>query len=58
MQKAKDKLKAAWDENPLAVIAVGTGAVYAAAKLIDSLASANNSRAWSKEVDRRRRNSR
>ena len=55
MNKAMTKIKQAWEENPLAVIAVGAVAVTAAAKLIDSCASANNSRAWKKEVDRRSR---
>jgi hypothetical protein len=54
----KAKLKQAWDENPLALIAVLAVAVTAASKLIDSVSSANNSRAWQKEVNRRDRNSR
>lgn len=58
MHNAKDRLKQAWDENPLAVIAVAAVAVTAAAKLIDSTTSAKNARAWKKEVDRRDRNSR
>jgi hypothetical protein len=55
---AKSKIREAWDENPLAVIAVVSTAVIATAKLIDSVSAANNSRAWKKEVNRRDRNSR
>lgn len=58
MHNAKDKLKQAWDENPLAVITVGALAATAAAKLLDSVTSTKNARAWKKEVDRRDRNSR
>lgn len=53
MNKALDKIKQAWDENPLAVITIGAFAVTATAKLIDATTSARNSRAWQKEVDRR-----
>jgi hypothetical protein len=53
MQKAKAKLAQAWEDNPLAVVAVGAFTATAASKLINSLAAVNNSRAWSKEVNRR-----
>ena len=53
--KAKTKIVQAWEENPLVVIAVGAAVVTATAKLIDAGVSANNSRAWKKEVDRRDR---
>jgi hypothetical protein len=53
MNKAKAKIQQAWDENPLAVIAIASGAAIAAAKLIDSISAASNSRSWKKEVDRR-----
>lgn len=55
---AKDKIRQAWDENPLAVIAVASGAVIATAKLIDSTTAARNSRVWKKEVNRRERKTR
>jgi hypothetical protein len=55
MQNAKDKIKQAWEENPLAVIAVGAAAVTAVAKLADSMARTRNSRAWKVEVARRNR---
>lgn len=53
MNKAKDKIKQAWDENPLAVIAVGAMAATAAAKLLNAYTASQNSRAWDREVRRR-----
>jgi hypothetical protein len=58
MDKAKAKIRQAWEENPLLVIGVAAGAATAAAKVLDSVTSANNARTWRKEVDRRDRNSR
>lgn len=58
MEKAKMKIKKAWEEDPLQVIAIGALAATAAAKLIDAGTKASNSRAWKKEVDRRDRMSR
>jgi hypothetical protein len=49
----KDKLKKAWDENPLAVVAIGALAVTAAAKLIDSMSAAQGRRAYARQVDYR-----
>ena len=49
----KDKLKKAWDENPLLVVAIGAVAVTATAKLIDSLSAAQGRRAYAKQVDYR-----
>jgi len=49
----KDKLKRNWDENPLAVIAIGALAVTAIAKLIDASSAAQGRRAYSKQVDYR-----
>jgi hypothetical protein len=54
MNKALDKIKQAWEENPLQVIVVGALAATAASKLIDSMAAAKNTSTWAKEVDRRR----
>jgi hypothetical protein len=51
--EAVAKLKDGWDENPYAVIAVATGAIYATSKLIGAVAASRNSRAWKKEVNRR-----
>lgn len=47
----KDKLKRAWDENPLAVIGIGALAITATAKLVDSLSAAQGRRAYAKQVD-------
>ncbi len=49
----KDKLKKAWDENPLAVIGVGVLAVTATAKIIDSVSAAQGRRAYARQVDYR-----
>lgn len=49
----KDKLKQAWNDNPLAVIAIGALAVTAAAKLIDAGSAAQGRRAYAKQVDYR-----
>jgi hypothetical protein len=49
----KDKLKQQWDENPVAVIAVGALALTAAAKVIDSLSAAQGRRAYARQVDYR-----
>jgi hypothetical protein len=54
----KSKVQKAWDENPMQVIIVGAVAATAAAKVLDSVTAAKNSRSWKKEVDRRDRNSR
>jgi len=49
----KDKLKQAWDENPLAVVAIGALAVTAVAKLLDATSAAQGRRAYAKQVDYR-----
>lgn len=49
----KDKLKQAWDDNPLMVIGIGVVAVTAAAKLIDSVSVAQGRRAYARQVDYR-----
>lgn len=54
----KDKLKKQWNDNPLAVIAIGALAVTAAAKLIDSTSAAKGRRAYAKQVDYRIANQR
>lgn len=58
MNKALDKIKQAWDENPIAVIIVASLAATAAAKLMDASTNRVNAHAWKKEVDRRDRKSR
>lgn len=49
----KTKLKNAWNENPLLVIAVVGGALGATAKVIDSMSAAQSRRAYSKMINRR-----
>lgn len=49
----KIKLKKAWDDNPLAVIAIGAFAVTAAAKFVDSWSAAQGRRAYARQVDYR-----
>jgi alcohol dehydrogenase class IV len=51
----KDKLKKAWNENPMAVIAVGTGAAIAAAKVLDTLSAMQSRRAYARQVEFRTR---
>lgn len=55
MDKAMNRIKQAWDENPMGVIIVASLAATAAAKLLDASTSRANARTWSKEVDRRTR---
>lgn len=47
----KQKLKKQWDENPLAVIAVGALAVTATARLIDVMSAAQSRRAYAQQID-------
>jgi hypothetical protein len=49
----KDKLKAYWDENPVACIGIGILAVTATAKMIDSMSAAQGRRAYARQVDYR-----
>jgi len=49
----KTKLKKHWDENPLAVIAIGAMAVTATAKLIDAVSAAQGRHAYAKQVNYR-----
>jgi hypothetical protein len=56
VQNAKDKIKQAWDENPMAVIGISAAAITAVAKIAQVAVEANNSRTWKKEVNRRVKN--
>lgn len=47
----KDKLTAFWNERPVETIMIGTLAVTAAAKLIDSMSAAQGRRAYAKQID-------
>lgn len=58
MNKAIDKLKEAWNENPLACIAIGALAVTATAKLMEANTHRASRRTWEREVDRRIQNNR
>ena len=49
----KDKLKQQWNENPLAVIAIGAIAAQAAAKLIDAFSAAKGRNAYARQVNYR-----
>jgi dTDP-4-dehydrorhamnose reductase len=55
MDKAMNRIKQAWEENPIAVIAVASLAATAAAKLLDASTNRVNAQAWKKEVNRRDR---
>lgn len=55
MNKAFEKIKQAWEENPIAVIIVASFAATAAAKLIDASTARANAQSWRTEVNRRDR---
>ena len=44
-------LQQAWNDQPLAVIAIGAAATASAAKLIDALSAAQGRRAYAKQVN-------
>jgi len=52
----KDKLKKAWNDNPLLCIAIVGMTLGGAAKFIDAVSSAQSKRAYSKQVDYRVKN--
>jgi hypothetical protein len=56
-RKAFDNIKHQFEENPLLVIGVATGALLALAKVAETATDARNSKTWKKEVARRERNS-
>lgn len=53
MNKAWNRIKQVWEENPIAVIVVASLAVTAGAKLMDANTERRNSHTWEKEVQRR-----
>lgn len=55
MNKAWDKIKQKWEEDPMMVIFVGSLAATAAAKLIEANTNRANSRSWDRETRRRDR---
>lgn len=58
MQDALKKLKQAWDENPVAVVAVGAAAVTSLSKLIDAVSGIQGRRAYAKNARIRAQNGR
>lgn len=58
MNKAWDKIKQKYDEDPLSVLVVGALVATAAAKLLEASTARANSRTWEKEVRRRDRTTR
>ncbi len=53
--KAWDKIKEAWDDNPMLVITVGTAAVAALGKLLDAAGSIQSKRAYAKQFNKKRK---
>lgn len=53
MDKALNKIKKTWEENPLLVIGIATAAATAASQLMNANAKRINAKAWKKEVNRR-----
>lgn len=51
--KAWDKIKEAWDENPMLVMAVATAAIGTSAKLIEALGSIQSKRAYAKRMNKK-----
>lgn len=58
MQKAWDRLKKKWEEDPLQVLVVGALVATAGAKLLDAHSHAKSRKTWDREVERRERMSR
>jgi hypothetical protein len=53
--KAWDKLKDAWNENPILVIGVGTAAVTALGKLIEAAGSVRSKNAYARQFNGKRK---
>lgn len=49
-----EKLRDKWNEDPVQVVIVGSGAMMATAKLIDSISAMQGRRAYARDVDTRR----
>jgi len=58
LQKTKDRLNRAFDENPILFIGVSAAALQATAKLLSARTEAENAKVWRREVDRRDRKDR
>lgn len=55
MQKAWNRIKQEWEEDPVKVLVIASLVATAAAKLIEAGNNTRNSHAWKKEVNRRDR---
>jgi hypothetical protein len=53
MSKAMSNFRKAWDENPLAVIAIAAAAMMATSRLIDSLSGIQSRSAYAKRMKRK-----
>ena len=53
--KAMDKIKQAWNENPIGVALVAAAVMTSAAKLIEAVGSYQSKRAFAKDAERRSR---
>ena len=53
IDKAKAKLKKAWEEQPVIVIMVASATASVVLKTIETMNATRNSKSWAKEVDRR-----
>lgn len=49
--KAWGKIKEAWDENPMLVVVIFTGAAHATAKVIDAVSGISSKRAYAKRMN-------
>lgn len=51
--KAWDKIKQAWDDDPMLVTLIATGAMTALGKLIDAASSVQSKRAYAKRMNKK-----
>lgn len=51
---AKDKIKQAWDENPIQVMLVAAGLLTGVAKFIDAISGIQSKRAYARRSRRRK----
>lgn len=51
-----EKLEKAWNDNPLLVIGVATGAAMSIAKIVEAVSSVQGRRAYAKQVNMKARN--
>lgn len=51
MNEGIRKLKQRFNENPVQIIALGTGLLYAVAKVIDATSAAQGRRAYAQQVE-------